>query len=1078
MFKPCMSTSPYAHNPMEGVFGFAVPSSSTVAAPMIALQSAHSNNRRNSSSAVRLLPLWAARSSSIPTCPLPLPSSTPARTVTLEWAMSRDSAPAASTSSLPRTRQTRISDHLKTIKASSSSPKPKQLAAVAPASSDSVMGSTKATATPKSIAAKTRRSARSTRSTPEIDQVQAGTSPVVEQLPTGSGKAQGWSDEHASPQQPRLQSHQALEEQHTLTDAHPQSLASTSTTRISTRSSGKHALGDVGQSGSVASTETSTLTQQAPPSLQRVAPTSSTGGGETLGRRSLPIRSAPPHLEITTTDHAALTFVSLSTKSPFLTLESPSTPTYATTRARSHRRQSSTSTSTTTTTTTTTATTVMPSPASSCSTQLPPPSTPPSRDGSFSVASAASRSKAGPSTPSSQQNVRLLAFSNPRSSTSFVPELMPALHDIGVGSSSGTQRSFKDKSSLVAAHVEGMGRVALSRDILFEHFGSRTAERAIAAAAANSANAASPTEELPPLKFGKGAEALGDPIEFQAFRPAAPGRRRSPSFVPRRGGGKMGAHKVDARIGKVKSWLESDDEEDVENVEAVAWSGLPRKADDWDIEPHGIGREALISKRLEPEIEVRTVQESDADDSSAEVEQLRVRVGGKNITALLVSKKRRVQEDEDGNDAPADDEASDELVDEPSKSRSSKGKRRAVEASCDCEDEAHTDVCPTRDATAAAVFGRPPKTPTLSRSEPMFSASSLSPRPTHYFLSSGPDMALAPSPQASPSPRRRSQPSHPHSPTNPTVSVPVTPQFNQPRADYSPRSPLFYRSARMRMMSGQFEDPSQAHHATGGWTAGWDGTNSGYEDPNSFPAISFQSSEEDEWHDLTLTPTRALGSSSSFSWAETMLSPNASGRRSRVPSGVALMGATSASQDFLGALHHERVPSNGAFSATMASHVAQRLFSATSPTQTHQHLPAFAGQTSSSYSSSASHQSALGHHRTPSTPFSARQHVRSNSHRRAPSSSSWLHPESVLAPAPIIEKPPGYPFSPSPSAASDSPANLRGLSSTPMQVSSSAPVWPTTPNQHALSSDMAKSASGHEMDFIHSSMMLDDYMMS
>ncbi|SCZ89296.1 BZ3500_MvSof-1268-A1-R1_Chr1-1g01088 [Microbotryum saponariae] len=493
------------------------------------------------------------------------------------------------------------------------------------------------------------------------------------------------------------------------------------------------------------------------------------------------------------------------------------------------------------------------------------------------------------------------------------------------------------------------------------------------------------------------------------------------------------------------------------------------------MDPHGIDREALISKRLEPEIEVHTVQESDADDSSAEVEQPRVRVGGKNITALLVSKKRRVQEDEDGNDAPADDEASDELVEEPNKSRSSKGKRRAVEASCDCDDGEHTDFCPMRGADAAIVFGRPPKTPTLSHSEPMFSASSLSPRPTHYFLSSGPDMVLAPSPQASPSPRRRSHPSHPHSPANATVSVPVTPQFNQPRADYSPRSPLFYRGARMRMMSGQFEDPSQAHHTTGGWTAGWDGTNFGYEDPNSFPAISFQSSEEDEWHDLTLTPTRALGSSSSFSWAETMLSPNASGRRSRLPSGVPLIGATSASQDFLGALHHDRVPSNGAFSATMASHVAQRLFSATSPTQSHQHLP---GQTSSGYSSSASHQSALGHHRVSSTPFSARQHGRSTSHRRAPSSSSWLHPDSVLAPAPIIEKTRGEPFSPSPSAASDSPANLRGLSSTPMQVSSSAPVWPTTPNQHALSSGMAKSASGHEMDFVHSSMMLDDYMMS
>ncbi|SCZ89293.1 BZ3500_MvSof-1268-A1-R1_Chr1-1g01086 [Microbotryum saponariae] len=244
MFQPNLSTSAYAHDPMEGVLDFAAPSyRCTVAAPTkIVLQ----DSRRNPS-AVRLLPVWAAPSSSVvPSWPLPLPSSSPARTVSLEWAMSRTSAVPAptssSSSSLPRTRQTRISDHLKAVKtSSSSSPRPKQqLAAFAPASSDSVMASTRASAASKSIAAKTRRSARSTRSTPEVESIQCAASAVVEQLPGRAPAA--WSDERASPQRPRLQSHQALHEQHTSTDAHPHFLASTSTTKISTRSSGRHVL--------------------------------------------------------------------------------------------------------------------------------------------------------------------------------------------------------------------------------------------------------------------------------------------------------------------------------------------------------------------------------------------------------------------------------------------------------------------------------------------------------------------------------------------------------------------------------------------------------------------------------------------------------------------------------------------------------------------------------------------------------------------------------------------------------------------------------------------------------------------
>ncbi|GAA5889104.1 hypothetical protein JCM6882_009743 [Rhodosporidiobolus microsporus] len=173
-------------------------------------------------------------------------------------------------------------------------------------------------------------------------------------------------------------------------------------------------------------------------------------------------------------------------------------------------------------------------------------------------------------------------------------------------------------------------------------------------------------------------------------------------------------------------------------------------------------------------------------------------------------------------------------------------------------------------------------TPIFPGQEPTFVMSStFSPAPRrNNDFSDCADMALAPSPTASPV--RQFATVAPTSPVPSKVSIPVTPQFGEATlvrsgsasggihpGDYSPHSPLTHRQRRARVASnggGAFSEFL---------TGGWDG-------PSAFDAAMASSSHHHgaaassddyhlhslghalpSWSDVTMTPSRALASSSS-----------------------------------------------------------------------------------------------------------------------------------------------------------------------------------------------------------------------
>jgi hypothetical protein len=645
---------------------------------------------------------------------------------------------------------------------------------------------------------------------------------------------------------------------------------------------------------------------------------------------------------------------------------------------------------------------------------------------------------ATPATPSSERQSRLAAFSPaPRrpSPTATVPI-------VASGSS----------SKMVAAQVQGMGRVALSRQLLVDQLGPATAEQAIAAAAA--------AEPISSLTFGFGGVVQDSPA-FEAF-----GHPRAVTPTRRRGGGKMGAHVVDERLGKVRSWLESDDEDD-EEERVLTWFTIPKG---WAADLDQAERDQLVARRLEPEVEIKYVDADDEEESEVVAEV--VRVGGKNITTLLKSKKRRVEEDGKGEDKDQEVEV-DNDVNAASRASNRKGKGRAaggvVECVCSRKDEdepmVQCDDCRawlhlacldissarrlpkqwfcfrcTTDGLAPSPLKRPrtaatteapatapirPTTPLLSSRQPTLVPTSFSPRPKgSFYRNSLPDMALAPSPKSSPS--RRTIPRSPA--TSTMVPIPVTPQLGQQtRADYSPRSPLFYRSGRVRTVSGAFEDPP-ANGLQGGWVGNWDGhvfgNANGYEEHHLLAPLDEDDFHPRSWHDMTMTPSRTI-SSSSLGWAEPGLqTPNTTGRPGapgRGGHGGAGSGTTTASQDFLSALHDDQDPHHETHQQQRYA-VAQRLFA--SPAHQHQHIVP-----------SSTHQPSL-YMPPPSSPLGPKGGR--SLHRRA---SSWIDGS----------KP--FPF-PSPS-----PTPARRLSTTSRDRQSS--VTPSQPQ----ASGMTRSGSGLGIGF-------------
>lgn len=305
-------------------------------------------------------------------------------------------------------------------------------------------------------------------------------------------------------------------------------------------------------------------------------------------------------------------------------------------------------------------------------------------------------------------------------------------------------------------------------------------------------------------------------------------------------------------------------------------------------------------------------------------------------------------------------------------------------------------------ATAAPL--KQPSTPVLShQQEPTLVASSLSPRLSQnsfFYRAGAPDMALAPSPQSSPVRRHRTV-AVPHSPvaspaapvalsSSMTVPIPSTPKLNPPSraADYSPRSPLFYRGGggRVRNASGVYEDGTGV--GGGMWVSSWDGhvfgTSHGYYEEHFLPSSASTTNDDDDlldsgfaaledrrgqstpasaWHDLTKTPSRTV--SASFGWEATpsrsrlMMHPTPAS--ATVTSALQHGTPRTASQDFLSALHHDDDGTTGGGGHSRAPSYAQRLFGSPAPSlrTTHQPPPM----------SPFARRSSNGRRRDPSAPF-------------------------------------------------------------------------------------------------------------
>lgn len=261
----------------------------------------------------------------------------------------------------------------------------------------------------------------------------------------------------------------------------------------------------------------------------------------------------------------------------------------------------------------------------------------------------------------------------------------------------------------------------------------------------------------------------------------------------------------------------------------------------------------------------------------------------------------------------------------------------------------------TRSPTKQVHFS----TPVLSTSEPTLVATSLTPRPSgnFYHNSSSELLSLAPAPHSTPSQRVLIAPRTPIVPSSSSAhSIPSTPTFT--RADYSPRSPLFYRSGRSRLISGTFDEsiPLDVTSRGGGaggtsWSVGdWDGqifTST----PSSISRGSEASMhdaersarkmvmEEDEffaapsWRDTTTTPSRSLSTMISSStaghsdWTVPVLTtPITSSNRRGVGGGNSKLngggggGGTTASQEFLSNLHS--LPHFGAAARSISHHLS------------------------------------------------------------------------------------------------------------------------------------------------------------
>ncbi|GAA5931561.1 hypothetical protein JCM1841_005547 [Sporobolomyces salmonicolor] len=464
------------------------------------------------------------------------------------------------------------------------------------------------------------------------------------------------------------------------------------------------------------------------------------------------------------------------------------------------------------------------------------------------------------------------------------PRLRGSVSSASTSSSIAGPTSANGAPGLFASSVAGMGRVAVGRRTLF----------------------GAPAEQSqPPLQ-----------PQPQGLLPAFEPKRDAPA-VPRPTGARGNLSAGLGGASKLQSWLDDDDSEEED---------LSRKP---------------APKAGKAEVELQVDGRTGAGAQQPEDNGMEIRVGGKSVKVL----RKRQLEDEDA----------------PTFSAKGKGKQRAVDCLCsqvvsaeeqatiqcvECDAAFHLaciNVASTRQlphawacvrcsspdgkvptprgpSTKRARFAAGQTTPVLSH-EPTFVASTFSPLPRGNFTSCL-DVALAPSPTSSPIRRFAAAPTSPV-PTSAKVAIPSTPQFGgavDPRSDYSPCSPLFYRNRRARLASGVFEGAPFGSDDWSGEVATPDGA--AYHDVASTPfADTLNDWHPPSWNDLTMTPSRGLPSSSAGTVWETPFSSSHSRRASLTHQLHHLPHLRTPSQDFLHSLHHG--PEHHSAPAQM---FAQRLF--------------------------------------------------------------------------------------------------------------------------------------------------------
>ncbi|GAA5823827.1 hypothetical protein JCM10212_004526 [Sporobolomyces blumeae] len=596
-----------------------------------------------------------------------------------------------------------------------------------------------------------------------------------------------------------------------------------------------------------------------------------------------------------------------------------------------------------------------------------------------------------PSTPSSSHSS---LFPSPPTKSSALPSasantlpaagsLLPPFAPAGSASPSAPLTASTERpqppapapTSLFGTSTPGMGRIALTR---------RHTALGVPTISIHDRSQGPPSATLLPA-FEAGRSAVRSPVRAGAV------------------GGKSSAG-LGASVSKLQSWLDDDSE---------------------DEEPATTNPQPAAASKVDGPVKASGLGPSETRDPPAQDEAMEIRVGGKTVKVL---RKRQLDETEE------DDEPMPPVASTSPRSAKGKGKRRALECTCGesvadvvagsghgtatcaecrtvyhlscldvrsrrqlpvewtCERCGPVSAASTKTSTVETPSKRlrsdPHKTPPMSSQEPTFVASTFSPAPRGNF-SSCPDIALAPSPTSSPVRRYAAIPTSP-TPSSAKVAIPSTPQFGKdsdPRSDYSPCSPLFSRKNRSRLVSGVFDSAPFAndwaeshgpHHAgiEGGDLFG-DGIASQppFSDSLGTDWASHHPSSH-SWHDVTMTPSRGLGSAAagSGSW-DTPFSSHS--RRASLLHPNTLPHHRTPSQDFLvpgSALDHLHHPS--ARHTAPAQMFSQRLFG---------HSPAIGATDGSSPS------------REGASPLSSKRPSKAN-HYRNPSSSYILPPHAFSSP--------------------------------------------------------------------------------